>query len=414
MDITVTMLSGSPGILIEMKPLEGINILEFSTMITASFAAMMLAEQGARVIKVEPIELGDPMRFLGSAKGGISALFANCNRGKRSLRLDLKSDQGKRIIEELIQDTDIVLCNYRPGVMDSLGLGSEHLRSLNPQLIYVAINGFGIKGPDRDKPAYDQIIQTQVGFPTVQGHGADSPKMVRNLVCDKSTAYTACQAATAALFLREKNGEGQHIDIAMMDAGLFFLFPDGFMHETLLDEDAEHLAPLSERGFELTNTRDGSVAVAAATEAQLVGLVAAVDQLHLFADERFDSQEKLRENFTEFKALVRAAFSNFDTDEVLKRLAENDVPATKYHDYRDVLNHPQYAANATIDEFEHPIMGNMRRVKSPAQFHGERLAPASNAPAHGEHTRDVLSETGMTSAEIDELIQQGIAKEQDP
>ena len=184
-----------------MKPLEGINILELSTMITASFSAMMLAEQGARV------------------------------------------------------ETDIVLCNYRPGVMDKLGLGSELLRTLNPRLIFVAVSGFGTKVPDRNKPAYDQITQTQVGFPAVQGHGTDNPKMVRNLVSDKSTAYTVCQAATAALFLREKTNEGQHIDISMMDAALFFLFPDGFMHETLLDEDAEHLAPLSDKGHGQYATR---------------------------------------------------------------------------------------------------------------------------------------------------------------
>ena len=396
-----------------MKPLEGINILELSTMITASFSAMMLAEQGASVTKVEPIELGDPMRFYGSNKGGISALFANCNRGKRSLRLDIKSEQGKQIIEELIPETDIVLCNYRPGVMDKVGLGSEHLRTLNPRLIFVAVSGFGTEGPDRNKPAYDQIIQTQVGFPAVQGHGTDNPKMVRNLVSDKSTAYTVCQAATAALFLRERTGEGQHIDISMMDAALFFLFPDGFMHETLLDEDAEHLAPLSDKAFDLTSTRNGNVATAAGTEAQLVGLLASVDQLHLYADERFNSPEKIRENYAEFRELVTAEFAHADTDEVMKKLNENDVPAAKYHDYHDVLNHPQYIANATIDEFEHPVMGNMRRVKSPAQFHGERLPPASHSPAHGEHTREVLADMGKTDTEIDELISQGVAKEQD-
>ena len=123
---------GHLGFLAMSKPLEGIRVLEFSTMITASFAAMMLADQGAQVVKVEPTDLGDPMRYLGSSKGGISALFANCNRGKRSIAVDLKSADGKRIIEELAAETDIVLTNYRPGVMDSLGLGSDHLRSINP------------------------------------------------------------------------------------------------------------------------------------------------------------------------------------------------------------------------------------------------------------------------------------------
>ena len=195
-----------------MKPLDGIRILEFSTMITASFSAMMLADQGAEVTKVEPIDLGDPMRYLGSAKGGISALFANCNRGKRSLRVDLKTEGGVEIIEELAADTDIVLTNYRPGVMDGLGLGSEHLRELNPRLIYAGVTGFGTQGPMRGAPAYDPIIQAQTGFAAVQGQGKEAPEFMQSLMCDKVTAYTICQAVTAALFVRERSGEGQHID----------------------------------------------------------------------------------------------------------------------------------------------------------------------------------------------------------
>ena len=404
----------SPQILIDMKPLEGIKILEFATMVTASLSSMMLAEQGAKVIKVEPIELGDPMRFFGSNKGGISALFANCNRGKRSLRLDLKSDEGRKIIEELIPQTDLVLCNYRPGVMDKLDLGSERLRKLNPRLIYVAVSGFGTEGPYRSQPAYDQIIQVHTGFAAVQGQGQGrGPEMMRTLTCDESTAYTACQAATAALFQRERNGEGQHIDISMMDAALFFLFPDGFMHQTLLDEDAEHLVPLSENGFGLMPTKDGGIALAAGNPVQRIGLLTAIDQLPLLADARFNTDDKLRENYDEFRAILLVEFAKFDTEDLLRILEENDVPAAKYHDYEDVLNHPQYVANATIDEFKHPIMGNMRRIKSPAQFNGERLAPASNAPAHGQHTRNVLMEMGRTGAEVDELIEKGIAKEQD-
>jgi len=165
-----------------MKPLEGIRVMEFSTMITASFAAMMLADQGAEVIKVEPLELGDPMRYLGSAKGGISALFANCNRGKRSLRIDIKSDEGKAV--------------NRPGVMASLGLGPDQLRTINPRLIYGGVSGFGTEGPMANAPAYDPIIQAQSGFAAVQGQGKDTgPEFMRSLMCDKVTAYTICAPA---------------------------------------------------------------------------------------------------------------------------------------------------------------------------------------------------------------------------
>ena len=387
-----------------MKPMEGIRVLEFSTMITASFAAMMLAEQGASVIKVEPNELGDPMRYLGSSKGGISSLFANCNRGKRSLRVDLKQDAGAQIIRDLIAETDILLTNYRPGVMDGLGLGSEALRALNPRLIFAAVTGFGLQGPLSDKPAYDPVIQAQAGFAAVQGQGKEGPEFVRNLVCDKITAYTIFQAVTAALFTRERTSEGQHIDLSMMDAGLFFLFPDGFMHHTLLDADAEHQPPLSELLYEMTITKDGAITVSAANQAQQVGLLSAIDQLHLMADERFNSMEKLVANIEQFKEEIRRAVAEFTTDDLLAKLAENDVPAARCLDYASALGHPQYAANSSIDEHEHPLMGRMRRVKLPAQFGGQRIEPSADAPAHGQHTAAVLAEAGYDAAKVEELL----------
>ncbi|MDP6376932.1 MAG: CoA transferase [Pseudomonadales bacterium] len=396
-----------------MKPLQDIKVLEFSTMITASFAAMMMAEQGASVIKVEPIELGDPMRLLGSNKGGFSALFANCNRGKKSVRLNIKSDRGKEIIRELAKDTDVILCNFRPGVMDTLELGSEALRELNPRLIYAGITGFGTEGPFRDQPAYDPMIQAQAGFAAVQGQGKEELEFVRNLTCDKITAYTAFQAVTAALYVREKTGTGQHIDLSMMDASLFFLFPDGFMHHTLLDEDAEHLPPLSELLYDLALTKDGGLTLSAANERQQVGLLSAIDQLPLLADERFNSIEKLVANIDELGSLLKDEFLKYTSDELLAKLNENDVPAAKCLDYDEVLAHPQYQANGTLDVFEHPVLGNMRRVRFPSQFQGERLQPASDSPAHGEHSDEVLAQLGLSKQEIDALIEQDVLRGRD-
>jgi crotonobetainyl-CoA:carnitine CoA-transferase CaiB-like acyl-CoA transferase len=393
-----------------MRPLEGVNVLEFSTMITASFAAMMMADQGACVIKVEPTELGDPMRHLGSSKGGISALFANCNRGKRSISIDLKSDEGRQIIEQLVAATDVLLCNYRPGVMDKLGFGSEAMQAINPRLIYAAITGFGTRGPESGRPAYDPVIQAHTGFAAVQGQGKSGPEFVRNLTCDKVTAYTACQAVTAALYQREKTGVGQRLDLSMMDAGLYFLFPDGFMHKTLLDGDAEHRAPLSELLYELTLTSDGGITLSAATQAQQVGMLAAIDQLHLFADERFNSTDKIVANIDEVRAILRDQFLKLDTSELLRRLDEHDVPAAKCLSYDEVLAHPQFAANGSIDVHEHPVLGRVRRIKPPVEFAGERFEPASDCPAHGEHTREVLTELGRSAADIDRLFEQAVAR----
>ncbi|MEM9134657.1 MAG: CoA transferase [Actinomycetota bacterium] len=393
-----------------MKPLEGIRILEFSTMVTASFSAMMLAEQGAEVIKVEPIVMGDPMRLLGSMKGGVSALFANCNRGKRSLRVDLKSESGRQAIERLAADTDVVLCNFRPGVMDGVGLGSAQLRAINPRLIYAAVSGFGTEGPESGAPAYDPVIQAQSGFAAVQGQGQDGPELVRNLTCDKITAYTACQAVTAALFARERTGEGQHIDISMMDAGLFFLFPDGFMHRTLLDDDVDHGAPLSEMLYDLNKTKDGALTVSASSEGQLVGLLTALGQLHLFADERFNSRERLFANIEAFRQALEGAYADFETEQLYDELRANDVPVARCLDYDEVLAHPQYAANGSVKTAEHPVMGSMVQVASPARFGGEQLEPAEHAAEHGQHTEEILAEIGFSVDEIAGMVERDEAR----
>jgi crotonobetainyl-CoA:carnitine CoA-transferase CaiB-like acyl-CoA transferase len=389
-----------------MKPLEDITVIEFSTMITASFAAMMMAEQGARVIKVEPIEMGDPMRYLGTSRGGISALFANCNRGKESIRINLKEEAGQSLVHRLVQDADVVLHNFRPGVMDGLNLGSEKLRTINPGLVYVAISGFGTSGPLANAPAYDPIIQAHAGITASQGTGA--PVFVRNLMCDKITAYTAIQAVTAALLVREKMGGGQHIDLSMLDAALFFIFPDGFMNNTLLDADIEVQPLLADLIYELSMTRDGAVTISAATDQQRAGTLRALGREELMDDPRFNSLEKLLANMDVFREILANSFLQFSTDEILTRLRENDVPSAKCHDYEEVLSQPQIKASETIEVREHPVQGSMRIVRSPARFKGERLCAASHAPSHGQHTDRLLEELGLDEATISSLKDQGI------
>ncbi|MBT4519482.1 MAG: CoA transferase [Halieaceae bacterium] len=390
-----------------MKPFQDITVIEFSTMITASFATMMMAEQGARVIKVEPIELGDPMRGLGTSKAGISALFANCNRGKESIRIDLKSDEGHKIVRDLIAGADIVIHNFRPGVMDQLNLGSDQLRSLDPRLIYMAISGFSSEGPLSGAPAYDPIIQAHAGLTAAQG--ADSPAFVRNLICDKVTAYTACQAVTGALLVRERSGAGQHIDLSMLDSGLFFIFPDGFMNNTLLDDDGINQLPaLADLIYELTPTKDGSVTISAATDAQRAAVVIALGKEELLADPRFSSLPKLLENMDTFMGILQAAFKEFTTDEILARMQEYDVPCAKCLDHEEVINQAQIEANGTIEVREHPLMGTMRVVRSPAKFYGRSLEPTGHSPAHGEHTESVLAELGIRPAELEELQSRGV------
>ncbi len=388
-----------------MKPLEGVTVLEFSTMITASFAAMMLAEQGARVIKVEPMNMGDPMRYIGANKGGISSLFANCNRGKRSIRVDLKNTAGQELIRELVSEVDIFIHNFRPGVMDKLNLGSEALRELNPRLIYAAISGFGKAGPLGSAPAYDPIIQAHAGLTATQGK--EEPAFFRTLICDKITAYTACQAVTCALYAREKTGSGQHIDLSMLDAGLFFVFPDGFQNHTLLDADHEPGPLLIDLLYELTLTKDGAITISAATDEMQMRSLIAIGMEHLLTDERFDSFEKMVANLDVFQAEVAQAFLQLTTDEALQRLRDADVPCARCLDKDEVLAQEQVVANDTVEVIEHPVMGRMRVVKSPARFGGDRLAPGRPSPDYGEHTSEVLTEFAVSADRISAMTEAG-------
>ncbi len=389
-----------------MKPLEGVTILEFSTMITASFAAMQMCEQGARVIKVEPLDAGDPMRYIGAAKGGISSLFANCNRGKEAIRVDIKTEAGQALIRDMVPEIDVVIHNFRPGVMDKLGLGSDALRALNPRLIYTAISGFGNSGPKKDAPAYDPVIQAQSGITATQGR--EEPAFFRTLICDKITAYTACQAVTSALYMREKTGAGQHIDLSMLDAGLFFIFPDGFQNHTLLDDDIEPQPMLIDILYDLTVTKDGAVTISAGTADQQMRSLIAMGMEHLLVDERFNSMEKLIANIDEFKSLVAAEYLNYTTDEVIAKMNEADVPCSRCLNRDEVLAQEQLQANGSIEIIDHPLMGSMRVVKAPPRFGGEALTPGAPSPDHGQHTRSVLESFAFDGERIEQMFGDGI------
>ena len=389
-----------------MKPFEGITVLEFSTMITASLAAMMLGEQGARVIKVEPTEAGDPLRYIGAAKGGISSIFANCNRGKESIRLDLKSASGQAIIREMATDCDVVIHNFRPGVMDKHGLGTEDLRSLNPRLIYIAISGFGAKGPLSAAPAYDPVIQAHSGMTAAQGGGGQA--FIKNLMCDKLTAYTAFQAVSAALYVRERLNEGQHIDLSMLDSAMFFLFPDAFQNHTLLDEDVMAQPLLSDMLYDMTLTKDGGLTISAATEAQRAGVLRALDKVSMMEDERFNSLEKLIANLKEYREILAESFAELTTNEALERLQKNDVPCARCHTLDEALSQEQLQTSDSIQIQDHPLMGKLRTLRIPARFNGEPLSIGEPAPAHGQHTDSILESFGVDARRVEQLRKEGV------
>jgi crotonobetainyl-CoA:carnitine CoA-transferase CaiB-like acyl-CoA transferase len=385
------------------KPLEGIRIVEFSTMVTAAMATMMLSEQGASTVKIEPPGTGDTMRHLGSAVAGVSGLWVNCNRGKQLLALDLKHPEGPPIARELCRRADVVISNYRPGVLERLGLGSERLRAENPRLVYVAISGYGSEGPLAAAPAYDHVIQALSGFTAVQGANGGR-EFVRTLVCDEVTAYTACQAVTAALFQRERSGHGQHVDISMLESALYFLWPAGMMDHTLESDEVARRTPLKEL-YRSYRTRDGVISIAAITAAHWRGLQAAL------GIEVAETTGPVTVHTAESAAEVEARLEELPTATALERLHRHDVPSAECLDLEQVLQHPQVAALGAVQRLEHPLLGWLRAPAHPSRFAARQFAPAPACGPLGEHTRVVLGDIGYGAAAIETLLATGVVAE---
>ena len=307
------------------KPLAGIKIIEISTIVTASLATMMMADQGAEVIKIEQSGIGDPMRYLGTQKGGISALFANCNRGKKSIDLDLKAEKDLEIAKKLIADADILINNFRPGIMEKIGLSEKVCKKLNVNLIYASINGFGDEGPFSSSPAYDHVVQAMAGATDIQSN-QNEPEYIKTLLCDKITAYTVCQSLSSALYKREKTGIADRLNLCMLDSAVFFLWPDGMMNHTLLDEDVQTLAPLT-KSYNLYKCKDGYISIAALNDLQWFGIFKALDKPEYIEDERFNSTPARSENLVEVMSLL-SKFESMTTDEALSKLRNEDVPCS--------------------------------------------------------------------------------------
>ena len=369
------------------KPLEGIKVIEISTIITASLSAMMLSDQGAEVIKIEQTGFGDPLRYLGTQKGGISAIFANTNRGKKSIELDLKTESDLEQAKKLISEADVLINNFRPGVMDSLGLGKEDCKTLNKNLIYVAITGFGKEGPYANAPAYDHVVQAMSGATDIQSD-LEKPQYIKTLLCDKITAYTVTQSIISALFKRERIGVADRIDLSMIDSAVFFLWPDGMMNHTLLDDDVEILAPLT-KSYNLYKCKDGYISIAALSDAQWFGIFRALDKPNLTEDEKFNTATSRSENLVELMSLL-SKFENLSTTEALKRLRKEDVPCAETTTLKELMEHPQLQANELFKTIESDHQGKVRALRYPAKFNDQELKNHSPAPKLGEHKDEIL------------------------
>jgi len=371
-----------------IKPLSGIKVVELSNMVTASLAAMTLAQQGADVVKVEPLGIGDKLRHFGSQKKGISGVFNNCNRGKKSLAINLKSEMGQEAVRKLAMEADVLIHNYRPGKLSKLGLGSAELRAENPKLIVCSLTGFGRVGPLKDAPAFDHVIQALSGITGAQGKDGQLD-FINMLVCDKITAYTAAQAVTAALFHAARTGQGQHIDISMLAASLAFMWPDGMMHETLQSEDVVRQAPMKAY-YQTIKTTDGFIALAPFGDAEWAAVFQIFKRPELADNPKFKTLLARGVHVSELFAELEKKPVTQTSEELLTALRAADIPCSPCLPTENVAAHPQIKAIGALETQSHPHLGEVHMAAAPVLFGGTHQTPLGPSPLLGQHSAEVL------------------------
>jgi crotonobetainyl-CoA:carnitine CoA-transferase CaiB-like acyl-CoA transferase len=390
-------------------PLDGIRIIEVGEVISAPLGVMMLAEQGADVIKIEPPGHGEESRQLSNYRAGMAGLYANCNHGKRSIGIDLKTPEGLELLYQLVRSADVFVQNWRPGAAERLRVAEPDLRRINERLIYASVTGYGDGGPYAGLRGYDPIFQALTGYVAAQLNPEfPVPDLVRNAIVDKATAYTLAQAITAALFARERGAPGQHVRVSMLDAGLAFFWPDGMLRHTLVGEGVENFMVPGER-YQLTTTRDGQLVVWAGTAEQMRGTLRAVGRDDLASSPTQRGREMLHpEHIRERLEAVTLGMSKLSTQEAYQRMLEFEVPAAPILAHEQVLVDPQITHNETVVEALHPIYGRYRRVRPAARF--SRTPPDPTAPAalYAEHGDAILTELGYSREECERLRSSGV------
>ena len=372
-------------------------------MVAGPLAGTICADLGAEVIKIENPERGDRFRYLGDRVGGISAIWAAVNRGKRSVVIDLQRPEGIALFNAIVARADVFIQNFRPGVVERLGIDEPTLRAAHPDLVYVSVSGFGDSGPYIGQKSYDYVIQALSGMAALQADPATGePALVRNIVVDKVTAMAAAQSILAALLARDRGAGGQHVRLSMLDVALSFLWPDGMMQHTLLADDGRvTTGPHMAADYLMRRTADGEhIALLATSNSQFPGLCAALGMQQWLADDRFSTLAAREFNAAELNELIAAELLRHNGAEIVTRLHDHDVPCALVNPVDRVHLDPQVLENAVLVEHERAWLGPVREPRPPAHFSATPTALGRHAPKFDEHTDEVLGELGVTADSI--------------
>lgn len=388
-------------------PLAGFRIIDLSRVLSGPVATMLLADQGAEVIKVEPLE-GDITRMMGVGNDGMTSGFLNMNRGKRGIALDLHSPAGIEVVQKLVATADVFVQNFRPGAAAQLGLGLDAVRAIRPDIVYVSISGFGDVGPYAGKRVYDPVIQALTGLTDIQ---ADSdtgrPRMIRTVVPDKTTALTAAQAITAALLARTRHGRGAHVQLAMLDATIAYLWPEGMINYTRVEAGVDRRVGQVAQDL-VFKTLDGYITAGAMSDAEWRGMCTVLEQPAWMDDPRFKTTAARFIHARERIAATAAVLATRTSAEWLAALDEHGVPCAPVLSRAETLEHAQVLANDLIHEYEHPGLGRVRQPRPAARFDGVLFNRQPLAPRLGQHNAEVLAELGYDADQVAALRHAGV------
>ena len=389
-----------------MGPLEGVRIIDLTSMVSGPMGAMMLADQGAEVIKVEPIA-GEQLRHMAAPHNGVNPVFYSCNRGKKSLAIDLKSKEGKQILIKLIKDSDVLMQNFRPGTTDRMGFGYEAMKKINPNLVYLSISGFGDKGPYAQSRVYDPVIQALSGATDIQAdRNTGTPKMFRVVIADKVTSLTAAQAISSALYARERTAKGQHIKLSMLDSVIAFFWPEG-MSGLVFKKNEFDVRKLQGSQDLIYEAKDRYITAGAVSDAEWTGMCNALNMQQLINDERFATSAARVINAEERKKITGQEIKKWQSNDILSRFQEEGVPSAPLLDRMELMNHEQIIKNQTILRQEYEGFGEVRQARPAAHFEDTPSEISRPAPKLGEHGEEILNSIGISESVRKKLVDEG-------
>jgi CoA:oxalate CoA-transferase len=393
-----------------MKALEGIRVLDFTRVLAGPFCTMMLADLGAEVIKVERPGTGDDSRHFGPFVGEESAYFMSINRNKKSVTLNLKDPLAVDIVKRMIKNIDVVVENFRPGVMEKLGLGYEVLKEINPRLVYASSSGFGHTGPYSQLPAYDLILQGMGGIMSITGPDKDHPTKVGSSIADIFAGTFCAIGILAALRHRDRTGEGQEVDVSMLDSQVSIL--ENAISRYFVTGDVP--VPIGNRHpsiapFATFHTTDGFINIAVGNDAIWKRFCDLVGRPELAKDTRFQTNDGRNSNWADLEPLLQDIMSGDSTEGWLKRLREAGVPCGPINNIEQLVNDPQVLSRGMIVDVEHPVAGKVKMPGCPIKLSATPTNQYKPAPVLGADVGSILQKyAGVSTEEIQELKEKGV------